>query len=1686
MTMSLRTKLLLLFAALAVVPMAIVSGVSFLNSVDAVEELMTQRAETAAADAVAELGKRQRPRQAELGLLGRIREVQDALAQTQIGEDEIMADLKPRLDAFFLPFLEGPRTAYSHIRYFDASGDLLFTYWRDNLASGRGAGYSLATIAPQLTQIDPADTAQFSGPSVTTNWATRTVLRQTRPIERTRSDERIGFLVVDLELEKFLEGTAFDSSIDGDEVLALVDPASGLILSHPRRSLIGQPLTAIASDMEGISLSASTDTLGSRRLEAYGEPWLVVWNTPADSPWSVVHLTRLNAFTGPVREAGLLNLGITLASILLAVILLPFTVGRIAAALRRVTEGAEAIAAGDLDQQIDVAATDETGVLAGAFNRMATSLKTTLGELRALTAELEDRVRRRTEDLEQANNQLRAQQRELEIERELERVQATSAAMEKSNDLRSVIQQVKDSFIALDFEVNDTGINVFDLEKELMHSSMAGALSTTLMTVSFADMRSLDETNAFADKNFETLFNHWRGKRVWSRSYNREETVAFLSGFEELGGYGEALEEASGVSPGEETERTLAAGGFSGIDVPFAQGTLFVTRLGVGRFTDEDIHLAERFTEVFALAFRRHLDLKAAEERAHQAELERAVERVRSTAMAMRSTQDIRRVVAVVHHELTGLGVETPATSIFFIDEEAQTELACGAITDPWTRGFTRAPESTEAAFVVEGTAVGLGMANKSGSTRPLSEAGPESISAWRNQQVEKYGEMDVDLDHLEEHVRLLERVGVPESEYRSCAEPYAGHWEVWNVPFRFGQVGFQLRDEDPAAIEMVSELAAGLELGYLRFLDFQRLEQQNQELELERSLERFRTAVAGMQTSGQLSEMAKEVCESLESHGVPLVGLSIGVSVGDDLFQYHAYDGHKGLEEGPSAQPDRDWLRAWHAKQILQRRVDDALLREKIEELRQYGDRSAWLVEMLSDGMGSEPGWVVDAFYEHGSLGMRKDGGEAFTEHQIHLLERFTEVFALGYRRHLDLLAAEERARQAELARARQHVRTVVSGMEKAEDIERVVAVLQTELQSLDVDFDYVGINIVNETETAFRRSWTSSAAGQVDASEVSSGEPETGTNMGALIDAWRSGEPWLRERSVDLADQPGWVVDVPFDFGTLAMNRLQHDAKTFDKADIDVLNGFSDVMTLGYTRFLDFQRLDAQNQALEVANEQIQEANRLKSEFLANMSHELRTPMNAIVGFSKIIYRKAHEQLDARQVTNLEKVLSSAEILMALINDILDLSKIEAGRLEVQAETFDLGELIRNCTDTVSTLVQDGVGLVAQVDEAPTHMYSDSARVQQVIINLLSNAAKFTEEGEVRVSVERIDADHVGIAVSDTGIGIAPEKLDAIFEEFTQADGTTTRKYGGTGLGLSISKKLAEMLGGDIAVDSDEGQGSTFTITLPVRMPDGADAPTSRDDLPAATDDGNRIVLAIDDDPDVISLISQELEEEGYQVVGAQRALEGIQQAQHLHPHAITLDIMMPGMDGWEAISRLKSDPATADIPVIVVSIIDDKERGFKLGADEYLVKPVDRESLSRVLQKFEGHGRQVLVCDDDPVVIDLTRQLLEDDSWTVRSAANGQIALDEIERERPDVLLLDLMMPVMDGFETLKRLRTNPDTVDLPVIVITAKDLAGEELAALKASTSRVIEKDGLDRERILRELRASMKGIDQRAG
>jgi signal transduction histidine kinase/DNA-binding response OmpR family regulator len=512
--------------------------------------------------------------------------------------------------------------------------------------------------------------------------------------------------------------------------------------------------------------------------------------------------------------------------------------------------------------------------------------------------------------------------------------------------------------------------------------------------------------------------------------------------------------------------------------------------------------------------------------------------------------------------------------------------------------------------------------------------------------------------------------------------------------------------------------------------------------------------------------------------------------------------------------------------------------------------------------------------------------------------------------------------------------------------------------------------------------------------------------------------------------------------------------------------------------------RELEVANQELQQANLKIKEADRLKSEFLANMSHELRTPMNAIIGFTRLVRRKAANVLPARQSENLEKVEMSANQLLALINDILDLSKIEAGKMSVNIMPFDLQSLVSACFATVEPMVKAGrVSLIKQLPESLPVLLSDQDKLKQIIINLLSNALKFTEKGEVKVTAA-LENGSLKIAVSDTGIGIPSDAMQYIFDEFRQVDGSSTRKHGGTGLGLSITKKLTELLGGTIDVSSIEGEGSTFTVTLPLRKKLDeitGEAVRAEEKMPAPAEiRGKKVLLAIDDDPNVLLLLRGNLEDEGYYVMGALSGEEGIRKAREMKPFAITLDILMPEKDGWGVLGDLKDDPETRDIPIIVLSIIDNRELGFTLGAFDYLVKPFDKETVLSALQRIpSAPTKRVLVVDDEPSAVDLISQLLLDEGYHVTGALSGREALRILETEPQDIILLDLLMPEMDGFEVIQRVKANDEWREIPMVVVTAKDLTDEDCEFLRKSVDTIIRKSGLDSENLVREVQSLLR-------
>jgi signal transduction histidine kinase/CheY-like chemotaxis protein len=509
---------------------------------------------------------------------------------------------------------------------------------------------------------------------------------------------------------------------------------------------------------------------------------------------------------------------------------------------------------------------------------------------------------------------------------------------------------------------------------------------------------------------------------------------------------------------------------------------------------------------------------------------------------------------------------------------------------------------------------------------------------------------------------------------------------------------------------------------------------------------------------------------------------------------------------------------------------------------------------------------------------------------------------------------------------------------------------------------------------------------------------------------------------------------------------------------------------------------------------SDQLEAASQLKSQFLANMSHELRTPLNAIIGITEMLYDDAADLKREDELEPLERVLRAGRHLLALINDILDLSKIEAGKIDVHVESFAIRPLIDEVVQTIGTMAQqNGNALKVECPDDIGTMSADQTRVRQALLNLASNANKFTEHGTVTIAAARSTGggrDWVALAVTDTGIGLTPEQMGRLFQEFVQADASTTRKYGGTGLGLAISRRFCQMMGGDISVASEPGLGSTFTIRLPaqVRMEGPGSVPReSQRPVPATMRSAGSTVLVVDDDQSVRELTQRFLTREGFEVVTAAGGQEGLRLARELHPSAITLDVLMPDIDGWTILAAIKGDPELADIPVVLMSIVDEKHRGYSLGASEYIVKPVDRERLIRVLRSICGKpvGAALLV-DDDAIMRKSMRLALEKEGWTISGEAeNGKVGLARLIETRPDVVVLDLMMPEMDGFEFLVELRRRPEWRDIPVLVVTAKELTAPERRQLDGDVERVLQKGASDVEELLRELGRILPGSIERS-
>jgi len=752
-----------------------------------------------------------------------------------------------------------------------------------------------------------------------------------------------------------------------------------------------------------------------------------------------------------------------------------------------------------------------------------------------------------------------------------------------------------------------------------------------------------------------------------------------------------------------------------------------------------------------------------------------------------------------------------------------------------------------------------------------------------------------------------------------------------------------------------------------------------------------------------------------------------------------------------------------------LQAEADD--FPEGSETARRFGHRTALTVPLMRHGTAI------------GSITLRRTEASLFSEGQIALLQTFADqaVIAIENVR----LFRELQARTAELTRSVERLTAlgeVSQALSSTLDLDAVLSTIVSRANQL-AGTDACTVYEYDERAEEFHLRATDGLADEVVAiarrAPIRRGEGLAGrvavtlepvqvpdiAQEGAYRGPLR--EPLLRSGVRAILAIP--LLREGHLIGGLTVNK--NAAGVFAPQVVDLLKTFASQSALAIQNARLFREIEDKSRQLEVAD-------RHKSEFLANMSHELRTPLNAIIGYSEMLQEDAAD-LGAESLTeDLKKINAAGKHLLELINAVLDLSKIEAGKMELYLETFEVASLVRDITAVIQPLAaKNGNRLELACPDDAGAMHADLTKVRQALFNLLSNACKFTERGTVALAVARkaVDGrDWLRFTVRDTGIGMTPEQLARLFEAFTQADAATTRRYGGTGLGLALSRKLCRMMGGDITVESEAGRGSTFTIRLPVAVAapvDDATAPAAPTvSVPAAAG----TVLVVDDEAAVRDLMHRFLTKEGFRVVTAAGGEDGLRLARELRPDAITLDVMMPGMDGWAVLSALKADPDVADIPVVMLTIVDDRNLGYALGAAEYLTKPIDRERLVAVLTKYR-RDLPVLVVDDDPEVRQLLRRMLEPAGYTVAEAANGRVALERLRDSVPGVILLDLMMSEMDGFELVAEVRRHEAWRGIPIVVITAKDLSRDDHERLNGSVHAILLKGAYNRDQLLAEVR-----------
>jgi signal transduction histidine kinase/DNA-binding response OmpR family regulator len=510
---------------------------------------------------------------------------------------------------------------------------------------------------------------------------------------------------------------------------------------------------------------------------------------------------------------------------------------------------------------------------------------------------------------------------------------------------------------------------------------------------------------------------------------------------------------------------------------------------------------------------------------------------------------------------------------------------------------------------------------------------------------------------------------------------------------------------------------------------------------------------------------------------------------------------------------------------------------------------------------------------------------------------------------------------------------------------------------------------------------------------------------------------------------------------------------------------------------------QLEDAKSKLELALSQAESASAAKDRFISVVSHELRTPLTSAMGYTELLLNPRATKLRENPGPTLDKILTSCKHLLTLINDLLDVGRYTAGKpIDLAPTRFDLTSFLRGVQEMVTPLVKkNGNVLETIVPAGLGEIHNDETRLRQVLLNLLSNASKFTEKGRVCLQVERQrqeTGDTLVFRVSDTGAGMTTEQVEKLFTPFYRVDNSMTRRQGGTGLGLTITKMICELMGGKIEVESVLGQGSTFTVTLPAEIGTAGRKPGGQPGSAETSAESRGTVLVIDDDVTVRHMLETYLQQEGYRVIQAATGTAGLQLAREHQPMCITLDVLMPGEDGWDVLARLKNDPATRDIPVIMLTIMEERNRGFALGATEYVTKPIDWGRLGSILCRYNPQQAPILIVEDDALQRGYLREELILAGWTVLEAANGAEALKVCETTTPSLILLDLTMPIMDGFTFLDELHRKEGGADIPVVVVTARELSDEDRRRLNRSVAQVLAKESLSKEKLLERIQAQM--------